>query len=85
MQLEIRYREDLSDGSTQWRVVERVGLTPGSVTRHDGDTYGPFTTEGEARKFARYMIDESRRLNPFNVCRSGAAGVERVIDDAETA
>ena len=63
MQLEIRYREDLSDGSTQWRVVKRVGLTPGSVTRHDGETYGPFTTEAEARKFARGMIETSRQLD----------------------
>ena len=63
MQLEIRHREDRSDGSTQWRVVERVGLTPGSITKHDGDSYGPFTTEAEARKFARFMIDESRKLD----------------------
>jgi hypothetical protein len=63
MQLEIRYREDRSDGSTQWRVVERVGLTPGSVTRHDGDSYGPFTTEAEARKFARGMMETSRKLD----------------------
>ena len=63
MQLEIRYREDLSGGNTQWRVVERVGLTPRSVTKHDGDTYGPFTTEAEARKIARGMIEQFKPAN----------------------
>ena len=63
MQLEIRYRKDRSYGGTQWRVVERVGLTPQSVTKHDGESYGPFTTEAEARKFARDMIETSRQLD----------------------